>query len=288
MDLFTIAGACVRRWYLTLPLLLVVGLLSFQAYAGVEPLYTSSRSVVVLPSLEKDAADALADEAPLPDDESNPYSGQGGSRFAVAVLARNINSAAFKERLGLPKGVEQTFEADSSENQPMIHVTATASSEQGVHSLLDRVVEESAVVLDEFQAEAGAPEVSRYRIAPAVPAGPVEDATPSRLRSAGAIMVLGGGLVAALVVGADALLARRRRRKEEAAATTSGDEARQPAGADETHEAECYEVDSVHAAPSDDPRPSTDDVADEGWNDHDVSDPESDRDRHRVSATSRD
>lgn len=215
MDLFTIAGACFRRWYFTVPALLLVALLSFRAYAAVEPLYSSSRSVVVLPSLEEQAASAATDEEASSDDDDNPYSGQGGSRFAVAVLKRNINSRAFEERLGLDKGAEQTFEAESSDDQPMIHITATAPSEQGVHDLLDSVVSESAVVLNDFQADAGAPEVSRYRIAPAVPAGPVEDATPSRLRAAGAIAVLGGGLVAALVVGLDALLTRRRRRQDD-------------------------------------------------------------------------
>lgn len=212
MDLFTIVGACFRRWYVTVPLLLLVALFSYRAFAAVDPLYTSSRSIVVLPSLEAQAASDAKDEEAPPDDDDNPYSGQGGSRFAVAVLARNVNSTAFEERLDLDRGVEQTFEATTSDDQPMIHIEATAPSERGVHELLDSVVAESSVVLNDFQADAGAPEISRYRIAPAVPAGPVEDATPSRLRAAGAIAVLGGGLVAALVVGLDALLIRRRRR----------------------------------------------------------------------------
>lgn len=281
MDLFTIAGACVRRWYLTVPMLLVVGLLAFQAYSAVEPLYTSSRSVVVLPSLDETAAQAAEEEEEVePDDEDNPYSGQGGSRFAVAVLKRNINSTAFEDRLGLEKGVEQTFEAESSDDQPMIHVVATAPTDQAVYALLDRVVRESAVVLDEFQAEAGAPEITRYRIAPAVPAGPVEDATPSRLRSAGAIMVLGGGLVAALVVGVDALLNRRRRR-EEAVSTTSVDEPRQPAEADATDELPTTASGEV---------PPSADVSDADRTDRDDPDAESERyrDRDRVSATAQD
>lgn len=225
MDLFTIAGACLRRWYLTVPLLLLVALFSYRAYAAVEPLYTSSRSVVVLPSLEEQAAAADAEEDAeegQPDDD-NPYSGQGGSRFAVAVLARNINSTAFEERLALDEDIEQTFEAETSNEQPMIHVSATAPSEDGVHELLDGVVDEAGSVLDEFQAEAGAPEVTRYRLAPAVPAGPVEDATPSRLRAAGAIGVLGAGLVAVVVVGLDALLTSRRRRRDEAPAASTTD-----------------------------------------------------------------
>lgn len=282
MDLFTIAGACVRRWYLTVPMLLVVGLLAFQAYSAVEPLYTSSRSVVVLPSLDETAAQAAErggeDE---PDDEDNPYSGQGGSRFAVAVLKRNINSTAFEDRLDLAKGVEQTFEAESSDDQPMIHVVVTAPSEQAVYALLDKVVAESAVVLDEFQAEAGAPEVTRYRIAPAVPAGPVEDATPSRLRSAGAIVVLGGGLVAALVVGADALLTRRRRR-EEVVTTTSVDTPRQPDEADAT-------VEPTTASSGGCP-PSTVDATDADTTDREDLEVESERHRDgdRVSATAQD
>ncbi|WP_068263084.1 hypothetical protein [Janibacter limosus] len=213
MDLFTIAGACFRRWYLTLPLLLLVGLFSYRAYANVEPLYTSSRSVVVLPNL-KQGASLDGDAGKGVDDESNPYSGQGGSRFAVAVLTRNINSTAFAERTGLKDRVDSSFVATASKDQPMINIDATAPSEQGVHDLLDVVAGEAAVVLDEFQADAGAPADTRYRITPAVPAGPVEDATPSRLRAAGAIGVLGGGLVAALVVGLDAVLTRRRRRRD--------------------------------------------------------------------------
>lgn len=217
MDLFTIAGTCLRRWYVTGPLLLLVAFFSYRAYAGVEPLYTSSRSIVVLPSLEQQAAAAQEeDDEPSLDDDANPYAGQGGSRFAVAVLKRNINSTAFKERLDLEEGVDQSFEAESSSDQPMIHVEATAPSEQGVHELLDSVVNEANVVLNEFQAEAGAPEITRYRTAPAVPAGPVEDATPSRLRAAGAIAVLGGGLVAAVVVALNAVLVSRRRRLEAA------------------------------------------------------------------------
>lgn len=216
MDLFTIAGACLRRWYITLPLITVVVLFSYRAYAAVEPLFASSQSIVVLPSIAPvpDPEEPAGDEAAADrSEEVNPYSGQGGSRFAVAVLTRNLNSTAFLERLNLDSAVTQSFEASSSSNQPMIHIDATTSSEEQVYALLEAIVDEAAIVLDEFQADAGAPEVTRYRIAPAVPPGPVEDATPSRVRAAGAIAVLGGGLTAALVVGFDALWTSRARRR---------------------------------------------------------------------------
>lgn len=228
MDLFTIVGAMLRRWYITVPLLMLVMFFSYLAYAAVDPLYSSSRSIVVLPSLDEAAAELPEDEPESAAEVDNPYSGQGGSRFAVAVLTRNINSTAFEERLQLDPDVALSYEANSSSNQPMIHVEATAPSEEAVHALLDSVVVEAADVLDEFQAEAGAPEVTRYRIAPAVPAGPVEDATPSRLRGAGAIAVLGGAMTAALVVLGDTLLASRRRRREYAAAHAESPSAGDP------------------------------------------------------------
>lgn len=221
MDLFTIFGACLRRWYITAPLLLLVAFFSYRAYQAVDPLYTSSRSIVVLPSVAEEPLVQPEDEADATVEVDNPYSGQGGSRFAVAVLTRNINSAAFEERLELQPGTEQSYEAESSSTQPMIHVEAVGASPEAVYDLLDQVVAEAADVLDAFQAEAGAPEITRYRIAPAVPAGPAEDATPSRLRGAGAIAVLGSGLVAALVVGSDALLASQRRRRLEAPADSN-------------------------------------------------------------------
>ncbi|MGC5616762.1 hypothetical protein [Georgenia sp. Z1491] len=240
MDLFSIAGAMIRRWYLTIPLLLLVAFFAYRSYAAVEPLYMSTRSVVVLPSLpEEPEVGSPVDETEDPSEPDNPYSGQGGSRFAVAVLARNINSSAFEERLGLDESLEQEFEANSSSEQPMIHIEATAPSEEAVHDLLETVVAEASVVLDEFQAEAGAPEVTRYRIAPAVPAGPVEDVTPSRLRGAGAIAALGGGLTAVVVVGLDALLAARLRRRR--AATEQGENDGAPDGGDHLRDDDAHE-----------------------------------------------
>ncbi|KAE8764891.1 hypothetical protein [Georgenia thermotolerans] len=210
MDLFSIVGACLRRWYVTVPLVAVAGWLALQSYKSVEPVYTASASVVVLPSLQQTAGTAdQPDAAPEPE---NPYAGQGGAQFAAAVLGRNINSSVFRDRLGVEGLTSESVKAQKSESQPIVTIDATQSSPEAVYALLDKIAAEAAVVLDEVQESAGAPPNTHYRLAPAVPAGAVEDITPSRLRAAGAIAVVGCGVAAAAATVADLMLARRPRR----------------------------------------------------------------------------
>lgn len=217
MDLFTIVGACVRRWYVTLPLVLVTAVLAAGAYQAVPPVYTSSVSIVVLPANTPEVEESAA---PIPD---NPYSGSGGPRFAASVLARNINTDGYRERIGLDVSDDVAFEASASNDQPMIRIDATAPTPELVLETLTAVTGQAGVVLAEFQTTAGAPEVKQYRIAAAVPADRVEDVTPSRLRSAGAIAVLGMGLAAALATALDALLRRRKQGTTPSAPPTIGD-----------------------------------------------------------------
>jgi hypothetical protein len=213
MDLFGILGACLRRWYVTVPLLLVTAGFAAQSYRTVEPVYSGTVSLVVLPSLKQ--ANGAQTES---EDTSgrNPYSGQGGARFAVAVLARNVNSPAFRSRLGLAPTSTELVQAETGSQQPIIQIDAQSSTPEAVYSLLDRASEQAGVVLNEFQAEAGAPADTRYRIAPGVPAGGVVDVTPSRLRVSGAIAVVGFGLAAALATVLDIVLMQRRKRQDAA------------------------------------------------------------------------
>jgi hypothetical protein len=211
MDLFGIVAATVRRWYVSLPIVLIAGFFAQQAYKAVEPAYTASVTVVVLPSLAESAGNPPPPEGvPVP---TNPFNGSGGARFAAAVLARNINSTAYPQKIGLPPG-HGTFTADAAREQPIIQIDATASSPEAVVDLLDKVSAGAATVLNDFQAEAGAPEDKRYRAAAAVPVGKVEDVTPSRMRSAGAIGVLGLAVAAAPAAALDSALLRRRPRTE--------------------------------------------------------------------------
>lgn len=244
MDLFGIVGTTLRRWYVFLPIMLVATLFAVQSYQAVEPRYSGSVSVVVLPSLppgmteeEAEAAAAAAES-----DAPNPYGGSGGTRFAAAVLSRNINGAAFANRLDLPDDANISFSASASQQQPMIRFDAEASNPEAVVAALDAISTEANVVLNEFQAEAGAPQATRYRVAPAVPVGDIEDVTPSRMRNAGAILVMGlvAGAVAATVV--DSAIARRRR---EAAARTAEGQGVEKAAESSTDSASIEESDAT-------------------------------------------
>ena len=210
MDLFTILGTCLRRWYVVLPVLAISGYFAMQAYQQVEPQYTASTSIVILPSQPVPGAPANTDVPTL----DNPYAGSGGPKLAAAVLSKNINSSAFRDRLGLSADNTATFTSTVAQAQPIITVDATASSPEAVLSTLDGVTVASRIVLDEFQAVAEAPEAKRYLVAAAVPASDATDITPSRWRTAGAILVIGTALAALLAVAVDAALSSRRKDDE--------------------------------------------------------------------------
>ncbi|RYV50774.1 hypothetical protein [Pengzhenrongella frigida] len=207
MDLFTILGTCLRRWYVVLPVLAISGYFAMQAYEAVEPQYTASTSIVILPSQTLPGEEGAVETPTL----ENPYAGSGGPKLAAAVLAKNIDSSSFRDRLGMAPDDTSTFEASVAQTQPIITVDAMANSPEAAIATLDAVTESARVVLDEFQAVAEAPEAKRYLVAAAVPVSNVTDVTPSRWRTAGAILVVGAGLAALLAVALDAALKARRR-----------------------------------------------------------------------------
>lgn len=210
MDMFTIIGACLRRWWVTLPILALTGYLAAASYQAVEPVYTSSASIVVLPGVSPDDSES-EEEA----DSFNPYSGSGGGpRLAASVLSRNIDGSAFRDRLGLAEAPDLTWEASTADQQPIVTIDVTGPTPEIVLDVLDRITAEAAEVLIEFQSNAGASEGAGYRAASAGPSDMVDDVTPSRLRTAGAIAVVGAGLAAGFAAGVDALLTARRRRAE--------------------------------------------------------------------------
>lgn len=213
MDLFTIVGASLRRWYVALPVLVLALVGAGFAYRSVAPVYTSSVSVAVLPSTPTPTAPG---EEQTPAGE-NPYSGSGGARFAAAVLARNINTGTYRDSVGLGGRDDVTFSAEASSQQPMIRIDATGPSPESVLDTLNRVAGQADVVLNQFQLSAGASEATLYRLAIAVPADTVSDITPSRWRNAGALVAAGLVVAAALATALDVALRRRPERKGHAA-----------------------------------------------------------------------
>lgn len=49
MDLFDVIRSCARRWYVLIPLLLVVGWFSYDVYSSVKPVYYSSAVIGLAP-----------------------------------------------------------------------------------------------------------------------------------------------------------------------------------------------------------------------------------------------
>ena len=216
MDVMVMLGSCARRWYVAAPVLLLSGGLAAQAHAQVEPLFTASSSIVILPSQTQ--SDGATPEEPTAD---NPYAGSGGAKLAAAVLSKNINSTSFRSGLDPAVAGSVTIASAVADQQPIITVEATAGTAHDVRRVLVSVTSSARTVLDEFQAAAQAPVGKRYLVAATVPAGETTDLTPSRWRTAGAILTLGAGSAGLLAVSIDSALRPRRSRQRRLPATTA-------------------------------------------------------------------
>jgi hypothetical protein len=223
MDLFTIVGASMRRWYVTVPVLALAVFGAYKAYESVPSVYTSSVSIAVLPAAPAPVAAPATKGSQATAPPENPYAGSGGPRFAAAVLARNINNGTYKNQIGLGKAANVSFTATASTTQPMIRIDATGPSGPVVLDTLSRVTGQAGVVLNDFQTTAGAPEQTLYRLAVAVPADTVTDVTPSRWRNAGALIALGLAAAATLATALDVAMRRRRPTHSRAAAKAGPD-----------------------------------------------------------------
>ena len=210
MDLFTIIGACVRRWYVTVPIIALAMFGAYNAYKSVPSSYSSTTSIAILPAAPNPQATATPKAGTNAVTPENPYAGSGGPRFAAVVLARNINTGTYRQQIGLGKANDVTYTATASTTQPIINISATGPSGAAVLDALTRVTGQAGVVLNQFQTAAGAPQQTLYRIAVAVPADTVTDVTPSRWRNAGALIALGLALAAGLATALDVALRRRR------------------------------------------------------------------------------
>ena len=94
MDLFDVARSCFRRWYVFLPLLLIVGWFSYSVYSSVKPVYYSNAVIGIAPPSTR--VDNVAPGVPLP---RNGLLDIGG-----ASLIANMTALGLREPVGRRSG----------------------------------------------------------------------------------------------------------------------------------------------------------------------------------------
>ncbi|MFC5381927.1 hypothetical protein [Aquipuribacter nitratireducens] len=206
--------ACLRRWYVFVPVLVLGSLLAWQTYDTYPETWRSSTAVVVL--------------APTPDSEEvfdNTYLTTGGARFMATVLADNLESTNTRAQIAA-RGGTAAYTTSVDRYFSIVEVEVVGTSAEQVVATADAVVAEAAPLTEEIQREAAAAEGSYFVAARAVPTNEPTLERPGRSRNV-AVLVLGSAALAGVLsLAVDAALnARRRRRRgrEEPAMETDFD-----------------------------------------------------------------
>lgn len=202
MDIGRLGAACVRRWYLLLPLLLLTGLGVVVAGDRVDPEYQSNASIL----LYEGAADA-----PGP----NPYGTPVEAASNITVIA---TGDTFRSEIR-DAGLSTTYEIEEANArpgrvQPLLAILVRASTPDLATETRDAVIDRMGTELNERQAQFGVPAAARTSLSVLDAPENVSTLTTGPFRAQVVVLVLGVALSFLLVVLLDDLILGARRRKE--------------------------------------------------------------------------
>ncbi len=221
MDLFDVARACFRRWYVFLPLMVVVVWFSHNAYSSVKTVHYASATIgfappsVVRPDSGEVRRNALVDT--------------GGAALLANLLAMALKDPAVVQQVvasgGLPDYNSKVMELPPPGGQlPLVMIEATNEDPVAVTHTLELAVAQADTTLRTLQRNAGVPEDRMVGPFVVQPPGVPVPGMPSRTRSTVTIFVAGTGIAVLLTVLFDVQFVRRRARRigfEHASATDS-------------------------------------------------------------------
>lgn len=199
MDLWELIKALARRWYLTVPLLILTGFGAMTAGNGVAPTYTASAGGVFLAPVL-----VLPPELLTP----NPWSQAGVTTTAAAVQGSVVNPTA--KQAFVSAGLSGEYSVLMDNRSVIFNTFASAPTVEVAQATLDRVVQTMRDDLRAKQAQYQVPEDQQISIQMFTETSIVttRDGLTRVL-----LVAVGLGLVVSvtLVLVVDALLLRRER-----------------------------------------------------------------------------
>ncbi len=214
MDLLDVVRSCFRRWYVFLPLLLIVGWYSYSVYSAVKPVYYSQAVIGIAPPSSK-----INDAEPGVPVPRNGLLDVGGASLVANLTALGLQQPLVVDRVvaagGLPSYSSKMFPQPANFQQlPLIMVEITDADPAAVTKTLGVVIEQTPVTLRSLQEQAQVPAdqmVTPFVVSP--PSAPAS-AMPSRTRSTVAIFAGGVAVTVLVTVLVDVFLTRRKARPE--------------------------------------------------------------------------
>ena len=214
MDLIGVLRACVRRWYVFLPIIVLTAWLGRDQYQKAEPQYTATATVVIAPSAELVYNRGRQADTGLV--VTSPFNGGDGPRVLAGLLARALNTSTVRLQLLPAGGAVVTAARNVEEDSTVVNLQVVAADAATDAKALETVRGGANDVLAKIQYDAGAPEGQLYNAVNGGPVDPPLVAYPDRVRGVVAIALAGVLLAVVLSVLAQSLMAGRRRRRDRA------------------------------------------------------------------------
>jgi hypothetical protein len=215
VDLFDVIKSCLRRWYLLLPLLLLVAWYSHSTYSAVKPVYYAQTVIGLAPPSVR--IDDTPPGVPLP---RNGLLDVGGAQLIANMTALGLVEpsavAGVEAGGGSPDYTARMFPVPaSSPTLPLVMIEITSDKPANASKTLDLAIQQAAVTVRNLQQQAQVPDdqmVSSFVVSPPSTPGAV---MPSRTRATISIFAAGAALAVVLTVLVDVLLTRRKSRVEQ-------------------------------------------------------------------------
>lgn len=206
MDLFDVVGACVRRWYVTLPLILVAGWFAFNSYNSVKQVYYTNTVI----GLAGPNTQVVWDQKTLP---RNGLLETGGPSFIANLVVLGLRDPEIIARVvqGGGKPNYNTYLFPVAANTPALPLITIDTTQPDADSALKTVNLAAAQVdsvLSSVQRSAGVPEEMMVRTIPASAPKTPSAGVPSRTRSTIAVLAAGVGIAVVIAVLVDVALSQ--------------------------------------------------------------------------------
>jgi hypothetical protein len=239
VDLFDVVRSCIRRWYVVLPLLLVVAWFSHEKYTHVKPVYYSQALIGIAPPSTR--VDTAPEGTPIP---RNGLLDVGGASLVANLTALGLRDPSVVAQVvaagGKPDYNTRMYPVPATMPElPLVMIEASEPDPIATSKTVEVVLAQADSMLRTMQQQAYVPdsEMAKSFVVnpPSVPAAGM----PTRTRSTISVFVAGAGLAILAGVVVDVLLTRwkahRQKRRQTRVQTVDGPDT--VAGADTADEA---------------------------------------------------
>ena len=211
-----------RRWWVVLPVLVVLGLISFVIVGKVNTSYKAKAEMVVLGPNQ--TISIGVDNVEIVNDENPFIVGDGTTMARFLPLA--LSGPEYRDQLEA-EGLSGSFTLDPDNRAPIVHIDVVGENAAVAEATAVRIFDLAGEWVDDAQARANAPEGERLTVSLLSVSDATEDSGPVRIAAAGL-----GVLTLVVAFGLAVLVDLRLRRRAAALASVDADEVDERPGAD--------------------------------------------------------